>query len=96
MRLLFLDRPTSRITPRQWLMIGLVLAIAEGAGFAVYMMRPAADRGLAMGMSTPHEQCVARGVAQFDVRREWPLTHDGRDAGTLIEARCTLDPASFE
>jgi hypothetical protein len=95
MRLLFIDRPTSRFTARQWLAIALVLAVAEAAGFAVYMMRPT-ERGLSLGMATPHEQCVARGVAQFDVRREWPLTNDGRDAGTLIESRCTLDPASFQ
>ena len=95
MRLLFLDRPTSRITARQWLMIALVLAALEAAGFTWYVMRPT-ERGLSIGMSTPHEQCVARGVAQFDVRREWPRTLDGRDAGTLIESRCTLDPASYQ
>jgi len=95
MRLLFLDRPTSRISARQWLMIGFVLAMAEAAFFAVYVMRPA-DRGLAVGMATPHEQCVGRGVAQFEVRREWPRTVDGRDARTLIESRCTLDPDSFQ
>ena len=95
MRLLFLDRPTSRITARQWLMIALVLAALEAAGFTWYVMRPT-ERGLSIGMSTTHEQCVARGVAQFDVRREWPRTLDGRDAGTLIESRCTLDPSSFQ
>ncbi|MGM9486787.1 hypothetical protein [Ideonella sp. YS5] len=95
MRLLFLDRPTSRITARQWLMIALALALVEAAGFAVYVMRPA-ERGLSVGLSTPHEQCVARGIGQYEVRREWPRTMDGRDAGTLIESRCTLDPASFQ
>jgi hypothetical protein len=87
MRLLFLDRPTSRITARQWLMLAFALALVEAAGFAVYMMRPA-ERGLSVALSTPHDQ--------YDVRREWPRTLDGRDAGTLIESRCTLDPASFE
>jgi len=95
MRLLFLDRPTSRITARQWLMIAFALALVEAAGFAVYMMRPA-ERGLSVALATPRDQCVARGIAQYDVRREWPRTQDGRDAATLIESRCTLDPASFE
>lgn len=94
MRLLFLDKPTSRITTRQWLLIALVLALAEAGAFTFYRMRPA-DHVVRIGLSTPHEQCTARGEAQYEVRREWPMTGDGRDARTLIESRCTLDPESF-
>ena len=95
MRYLFLDKPTSRLSARQWLAIGLGLALVEVAGFTAYVMRPV-DRGLTIGLADPHSQCVARGTAQFDVRREWPTTQDGRDAHTLIASRCTLDPGSFQ
>lgn len=95
MRLLFLDKPTSRITARQWLLVALVLALLEVAAFTVYVMRPA-DRGLAITLATPHAQCVARGIGQYEARHEWPSTHDGRDARLLIESRCTLDPGSYQ
>jgi len=95
MRLLFLDKPTSRLSARQWLVIGFGLALVEVVGFTAYVMRPA-DSGLTVALAGPHAQCVARGTAQFDVRREWPTTHDGRDAHALISSRCTLDPGSFQ
>lgn len=95
MRHLFLDKPTSRFSTRQWLAIALVLGLAEVVGFTVYAMRPV-DKGLAFGLADPHHLCVARGSAQFEVRREWPMTSDGRDARTLIASRCTLDPGSFQ
>jgi hypothetical protein len=95
MRHLFLDKPTSRITARQWLLVALVLALLEAAAFTAYVMRPA-DRGLSVGLASPQAQCVSRGAAQFEVRREWPITLDGRDARTLVESRCTLDPGSFQ
>lgn len=94
MRHLFLDKPPSRFTTRQWLVIAGLLALAEVVGFTIYVMRPA-DRGLAIGLADPQHQCMARGSAQFEVRREWPTTSDGRDARTLIASRCTLDPGSF-
>jgi hypothetical protein len=94
MRTLFLDKPTSRITTRQWLLIGAVLAAIEAAALAAYFMRPA-PATLAASAASPQAQCEARGADDFRSRNEWPRTADGRDANTLVTARCTLDPQAF-
>jgi hypothetical protein len=95
MRYLFLNKPTSRFTARQWLLTGLALGVIEAGVLAVYVMRPS-DSGLSVDLASPHQQCVSRGIAQYDVRHEWPVTLDGRDARTAVESRCTLDLGSFE
>jgi hypothetical protein len=93
MRTLFLDKPTSRITTRQWLLIGAALAALESAALAAYFMRPAP--AIAAAAADPVAQCEARGAEDYRSRNEWPLTADGRDANALVSARCTLDSQAF-
>ena len=94
MRTLFLDKPTSRVTTRQWLLIGAGLALVEAAALAVYFMRPA-PATIAVSAASPLAQCEARGAEDYRSRHEWPRTADGRDAQALVGARCTLDPQAF-
>ena len=94
MRTLFLDKPTTRVTTRQWLLIGAALAAIEAAALAAYFMRPAPTTLMA-GAASPQAQCESRGTDDFRSRNEWPLTADGRDASALVTARCTLDPQAF-
>lgn len=94
MRTLFLDKPTSRISTRQWLLIGAALAALETAALAAYFMRPASET-ITSGITNPLGQCEARGTDDYRSRNEWPRTAEGRDARTLVSARCTLDPQAF-
>ncbi|WP_374569432.1 hypothetical protein [Ideonella sp.] len=92
MRMLFLDK--TRPTSRKWVWAVAGLALVEATALAAYVMRPA-PKGIEVDLATPREQCVTRGAAIFEARGEWPATADGRDAPTLVNARCTLDPESF-
>ncbi|MEK8031696.1 hypothetical protein AACH06_12790 [Ideonella sp. DXS29W] len=92
MRTLFIDK--SRPTSRKWVWIVAGLAVIEATALAAYVLRPA-PKGIEVDLSSPRELCVSRGSAIFEARGEWPQTNDGRDAATLVGARCTLDPESF-
>jgi hypothetical protein len=94
MRTLFLDKPTSRFTTRQWLLIGAVLALIEGAALAAYVYR-STDPDIPVDLGSPMKQCQARGARDFSARGEWPATRDGRDAGAVVSARCVLDTEAF-
>jgi len=94
MRTLFLDKPTSRFTTRQWLLIGAVLALIEGAALAAYVYRPS-DPAIPVDAGSPVKQCQLRGERDFTGRGEWPVTGDGRDAGAVVSARCALDAQAF-
>ena len=94
MRTLFLDKPTSRISTRQWLLIGAGLAALEAAALAAYLLRPAPVT-ISTALATPQAQCEERGSVDYRSRNEWPSTADGRDARTLVRARCTLDAQAF-
>jgi hypothetical protein len=92
MRTLFLDK--SRPTSRKWVWVVAGLALIEATALAAYVLRPV-PKGIEVDLASPKELCVTRGASIFEARREWPQTADGRDAATLINARCTLDPESF-
>lgn len=93
MRTLFLDK-SSRPTSRKWVWVVAALALIEATALAAYVMRPV-PKGIEVDLASPRELCVARGTAIHEARHEWPQTADGRDAATLINARCTLDPEAF-
>jgi hypothetical protein len=93
MRTLFLDK-SSRPTSRKWVWVVAALALIEATALAAYVMRPV-PKGIEVDLASPRELCVARGTTVHEARHEWPQTADGRDAATLINARCTLDPEAF-
>ncbi|HEX5685146.1 MAG TPA: hypothetical protein VFY73_14080 [Ideonella sp.] len=93
MRMLFLDK--TRPTSRKWVWVVAGLALVEATALAAYVMRPT-PKGIEVDLATPREQCITRGANIFEARGEWPTTTDGRDAQTLVSARCTLDPESFQ
>lgn len=93
MRTLFLDK-TKRPTSRKWVWVVAALALIEATALAAYVMRPV-PKGIEVDLASPRDLCVARGTAAHQARHEWPQTADGRDAATLINARCTLDAEAF-
>lgn len=93
MRTLFLDK-SSRPTSRKWVWVVAALALIEATALAAYVMRPV-PKGIEVDLASPKDLCISRGTAEHEARHEWPQTADGRDAATLINARCTLDPEAF-
>jgi hypothetical protein len=92
MRLLFLDK--ARPATRRWVLLIAALALVEAVALGLYVTRPVPP-SIELALASPRAQCETRGQAQLAAADEWPTTRDGRDALTLVRARCTLDAGAF-
>ena len=92
MRTLFLDK--ARPGTRRWVLLVAALALVETVALTAYVLRPVPP-SIDQPLASPRQRCATLGEQQFARSGEWPTLHDGRDARTLVQSRCTLDPASF-
>ncbi|MFZ5548315.1 MAG: hypothetical protein ACOZJX_06450 [Pseudomonadota bacterium] len=92
MRTLFLDK--ARPSTRRWVTLIAGLAVIEAVILAAYVLRPV-PTSIDTALASPEQQCAARGERQHSDSGEWPATRDGRDARTLVQSRCTLNPDAY-
>jgi hypothetical protein len=92
MRTLFLDK--AHPSTRRWVLLVCALALAEAVALTAYVLRPV-PASIDQPLASPRQRCASLGELQFAQSGEWPTLYDGRDARTLVQSRCTLDPASF-
>lgn len=92
MRTLFLHK--ARPSTRRWVLLVAALALVEGVALTAYLLRPV-PASIDQALASPQQRCQARGEQRLAQAGEWPTTQDGRDARTLVHARCTLDPDAF-
>lgn len=80
-----------------WILAALVVAALAGAGLLRQQQRQAEPREAwsELYQETPAARCLARGIEHYEHSGEWPATHDGRRARTLIDQACGEDLAAF-
>lgn len=73
----------------------LVAAVAAASAFAQWHQATHVEHGTIYYYDTPLGRCQARGIDQFDDRGEWPVTREGIDSRSVINASCDRDVNVF-